>query len=331
MKKRFSIISASFLIILFTIGCGQVDNHQDYHLTPVASERPTRFIFASLEEFLYAHMSNREGRATGRLAEVATHVNFASLEELSLLIGLPNSYQLHDISVYRDGISVWYLPTEALASEEAIRYAIRNFQEFNFRIYFWDSDTPLSGVMLQDGATEEDLINGRYHFRARNSTFYWAHGRNMMALNMPNPNPTQDHHSISAISGNIEDFAATTNIHDLLQFTQTTTIDLQDEALVTSLIGTLYQLTFDLGTAPGEFAAFNNTSPINIPANANIHNFVTMHHENSPLSTLIPGRNEFLGWYLDANFTEPLSNLITRMPEGDVVLYARWAAEKETP
>ena len=274
-----------------------------------------------MEEFLYAHRAAREGRATGSLAEMAARLDFASLTELPLSINLPEIYRLSVITVYEERIRLWYLPEHTLISEEARRSAISPTQAFILQITRWTGvQSPMDGIMQQFGFTTEDLIDGRYYFREQTNTFYWAHGGNRLSLRLPNPSSgSHDAHMPSNITTG---FTGNT-VHDLLAFTETSTIDLDDDALITALIGDFYNLNFNLGVESGNFLTLEALAPISIPSGANINNFITMHHY-SRFASFGHANDDFLGWYLDAGFTTPLMNLITTMPARDVTLYARW-------
>jgi uncharacterized repeat protein (TIGR02543 family) len=247
--------------------------------------------------------------------------------ELVLPNNLPGAYQFHYMTVYEQSIWFWFVPEQSLASEEARRSAIDRQQYFNLIIFRWTYEdleswglqSSMHGIMQQFDFTEEDLIDGRF-LRERTETLLWAQGSELISLTLPRP-PLETRDT-APLGAGIIGFTGNT-IHDILPFTQTTTIDLLDEALVTALIGELYELTFDLGIESGSFAALNAATPISIPSGANISNFITMHHYER-FQEFGFARDDFLGWYLDANFTTPLSNLLTTMPFQNTTLYARW-------
>ena len=335
--KRLSIISITIFMLFALIGCGQQDDTTDYGQNissgtsgeisvseavspghgqaPAVHGIPDHLTFWSLEEFLYAHRAVREGTATGRLAEMAASIDFESLEELVLPNNLPGIYQIHQIEVYDTAIWVWFLPEGSLASEEARWDAGINRTYFLLRttrwtyedLESWGVQSPMDGIMRQDNATEDDLIDGTYHFNERTNTIYWARGSNRLSFHLPNTLPANQ-----------------STIHDLLPLTQTTTIDLLDEDLITELIGDFYQLDFNLGTFAGNTAASSAFPPILIPSGANIHNFITTNHEEIPIYNPTRRGHYFLGWYLDADFTIPLIRPLTLMPARDTTLYARW-------
>jgi len=253
--------------------------------------------FFSLEEFLYAYRIVREGNAVGNFARMATDLDFLSVVELPLLVNFPETHQLDYITVFREAVWVHYAPKEALVSEEARWNSAANQENFTLWISRWDSESPMSDVMQQDNIANEDLIDGR-HFSDITGSIYWAHGRELLILLLPNQ-------------------LYATSPYDL-PLTQTTTIDLRDEALVDYLIGELFQLTFNLGFASSDFPT------ISIPANANIHSFITTNHENIPIDNPTRRGHDFLGWYLDAGFTIPLSRILSPMPANDATLYAKW-------
>jgi len=332
MIKRLYIIVPLLLLSLAAIGCGQTETRYDIQeqdgihgdgqeiqynqvpaSNPTASEMPDMLAFPTLEEFLYAYRAVNNGSATGGLARVASSVDFTALDELFLSNNLPAGYRLHGILVYSWYVSTWYFNENHLASEDARRHAINTGQMFTLSVDRQGSDnmagldlyTLLDNIMRQDNATGEDLLSGKYHFRERNNTFFWLHNDDFFTLQMPRSYPSVP--------------------HDLLPFTETKTIDLTDEDLVNYLIGELFTLSFNLGFASSNFPL------ISIPANANIHSFITTNHENIPIDNPTRRGHIFLGWYLDAGFTQPLSRLLSPMPAHDATLYAKWERDENYP
>ena len=325
MKRLLTIIITTFMLFAIT-GCGQIgegiyyEQQHEAAQEPVAQPAPSlvnrTLGFASVEEFLYAHRAVREGRATGSLTNLAAAVDFLSLDELHIITNLPGTYRLHGIEIDGSGVGMWFFPEEAFVSMDAMHNARSNRYFFHFSFTRWDLDSPMAGVISQFGFTSEDIINGRYYFSETGGSgiFYWAQGREVFSMRLPRV--LHENHGISAFDVN--------NLHNMTQFAQTTTIDLHDEALVTALIGELYELTFSLGIASGEFPAFDNMAPINIPAGANINNFVAMHHGGLSIPTTSRIGGQFEGWYLDSRFTTPLVSFLTTMPARNTTLYARW-------
>ena len=325
---------AIMLFMLFAmIGCGQtgegINYGQQHEIVqqPVAQPAPSAVNSSlgvgSVEEFLYAYRAVKEGRATGNLANLAAAVDFISLNELHVLTNLPETYRLHGIEVDSGGVGMWFFPEDAFTSMDAMHNARDNRHFFHFSFTRWDLESPMAGVSRQFGFTDEDSISGRYYFResAGSVLFYWAYGREVLTMRLPRT--LHGNHGISAFGIDVINPTSDT-AHMMIPFTQTTTINLHDEALVTALIGNLYELTFNMGSASGEFAAFDTMAPINIPAGANINSFVAMHHEGLSIPGLSRNGGQFLGWYLDANFTIPLIDFLTTMPARNTTLYARW-------
>jgi len=276
--------------------------------------------FHSLEEFLYAYELVRSGDATGTLATMAVAADLASLVELPLLTVIPDGFKLDVIRAHNETVSLYYVPESFLVSEVA-RLNVSSEVSFQLRITRWDMNDPMEGIMRQFGFGEEDMVDGVF-FRERTNSLHLAHGNERITLRLPEsmrPNPNT---------------RGITDIHHLIPLTQTTTINLLDEALVTELIGDMYQLDFNLGIpnnadgSPAPLAAalapFYDADPIAIPSNANILNFVAMHHDHLNITNPTRLGYIFTGWFMDADFTMPVSQLITRMPDHDVTLYARW-------
>ncbi|MCL2397358.1 MAG: InlB B-repeat-containing protein [Defluviitaleaceae bacterium] len=341
--KRLSITSILLLTLLVIASCGRScdsldadaqHNHEQPANQPTASQILDRLEFFSLEEFLYAYRAVRGGSAEGELARVAKSVDFASLEELHLITGIPESYHLTSILIFDELISIRFLPEEYLVSDETIHGSRFSWPYFHFQynrwtwelLESWGVEDPLDGIMRSDGvrgfADGDHLINGRY-FHER-GTIHWAQDSKRFSLRLPNP--PRDSRDSSALGAGIIGFEGNT-VHDLLPFTELTTINLLDDALVAELIGETYQLNIDLGYASGSrgnLAAFHDALPIGIPANASIHNFITTNHSEFPIERPFIECYTFLGWYLDADFATPLSRIVSFMPPHDTTLYARW-------
>ena len=83
------------------------------------------------------------------------------------------------------------------------------------------------------------------------------------------------------------------------------------------------RLSFDLGNELNGSTIPESIDSILIPEGVNILNFLNTHHAS--FSTITPTRPEhtFLGWYMDAEFTLPLTEE-TLMPATSIALFARW-------
>jgi len=89
---------------------------------------------------------------------------------------------------------------------------------------------------------------------------------------------------------------------------------------------THYQLSFILC---GE-AAMDTIQPINIPIGVNILDYLMQNHNGFPEQGPIRQDYRFLGWYLDSDFTTPITDTF-RMPARDTTLYARWEQDDRQP
>jgi len=195
---------------------------------PPGCGRPIMPSFSTFEEFLYAHRAVIEGRARGDLVRMAEDADFASLTELLLPSNLPENYQIDFMEVNPTWVWVNILPEIALVSERTRESAISSGRYFTFGMTRWDSETPMVGIMQQFSFTERDLVEGVFLYeRSGSSTLYWAVGRELLSLRIPRMG--------------YEDY----NIHDLLQFTETTIIDLTDKAKVAELLIELSQASID--------------------------------------------------------------------------------------
>jgi uncharacterized repeat protein (TIGR02543 family) len=353
MRKSFALVAVVVFMLLAMFGCaympeetqasleyGIVNTAQEQETTVVPnsqndetgnvnpaypamrSPRPMPFGFSTLEEFLYALEVVRDGNANEALTNESIRTGFASLETLYLPANLPEAYRLVGITVGAEAVFATFAPENIPNSYST------GSDYFWFQFTRWTYEdleaggalTPLDGIMRQAQFTDEDLIDGRF-FYGRTNEFIWAEGSNRLTLRIPSLA-----HDMSALDGGIIGFEAN-SVYDLLPLTETIAIDLTDDALVNSLIGNVYQIHFDYGEVLGEAIVAMDTAPISIPANANISAFLSIHSDfpmHAPIFDGIMTGDRFLGWYLDAGFTTPLIEFHTRMPEGDITLYARW-------
>ena len=143
---------------------------------------PVSLDFSSLEELKEAYKLVRAGKADGELAKLTKSVNFAELEKLYLPTGVPEPYQLHKISVYKDSVQIRYSREEDLISGDTIKLAL---EYFNFIYSRSDPDYSLKGLMQQYGVAEKDLIDGKYLFRERSYTLFWQLDGGLMSLKLP--------------------------------------------------------------------------------------------------------------------------------------------------
>ncbi|MDR0951522.1 MAG: hypothetical protein LBM18_01175 [Oscillospiraceae bacterium] len=144
---------------------------------------PDQLYFSSIEQLLGAYIVAKESGTGGEelegfvseweatygdssLADVAESVNFTSLEKLYIPTGIPEDYELYRIRVNDDSMNFWYVHKNDMVSEEAIEDALVSFRCFIFIVTRWDADSSLlvDGMLEQNLATKEDLIDEKYLF-----------------------------------------------------------------------------------------------------------------------------------------------------------------------
>ena len=91
-------------------------------------------------------------------------------------------------------------------------------------------------------------------------------------------------------------------------------------------VTTYHTLTFNLNSTPANPTTPSTITPIDIPENERVLNFLNTYHDTFSATTPTGYGYTFEGWYLDSTFTTPLT-AATRMPANDVVLHARWQSD----
>ena len=234
--KRISIVTIAFIMIVLLARCGPADettvqttsgqhteNSSSQHTesTGLSGESINEdvFEFISDEEFLTSYRLVKAGKADGDIKQLADSVNLVALEKLYTPSSIPNNYKLYKIDIYENVVSSLYFLEEHMVSESAIRAAISQSQFFSFNFYRWDSNSPMEGILRQQGATEKDLINGKYLFVPPYS-LCWEIDRGVMQLDMPA--------SIEVIRGetSIVDYLGLNSVEELAQFAELKEIDL---------------------------------------------------------------------------------------------------------
>ena len=194
--KRFLVIGIMVFLALSFFGCGQHDEATDTNERALADQEyaradellacriPDTLSFSSLEQFAESHRAARNGRAVGELADTAKSVNFSEIEKFYVPTGIPEAYQLYDITVTEETVSFWYLLEKDLVSDEAISNALSQSQGLQFSFTRWELDSPMEGIMRQFDASEEDLIDEKYLFVEPNMLI-WALDRTIAYLYVP--------------------------------------------------------------------------------------------------------------------------------------------------
>jgi len=278
--------------------------------------------FYSLEEFFDAYIAAREGRVSpdSETARITAHVDFASLDEIHLLTKLPEIFRFAHISVSDESISIYYMPIEEDTGETR-RNAVLNNQYFQFVVtrttyedlVSWGHNSPLDGIMRQFEFTEEDLINGKYYFRERTRTLYWSQGSNRYGLTMPKVAHGND--DVTGLSADELGLAAEFSVNDMLKFTETITIDLQDEINIAAWSAGDFSMFEERlepeNTTATEPMASSTTPTLRFTVGSNnfLHNGIEKQTENAPFisqeRTMVPLRiiaealNAKVGWNSD--------------------------------
>ena len=228
--------------------------------------------FSSIEALLASYLIVKEGRADGDIREVvsgwdasrtewdasfsdsgliyvAESTDFTSLETFHLPVGIPEEFQIYRITVSEEDVAIWYLHKDDMVSEETRWDAIVQQRHFLFGFSRWDMDTDflMDGILRQNGASEEDLIDGKYLFVAPN-LFRWASDRKTFGLYTPLPPRVEGEFTIDedglmefvvdyTVESHIWDFVVdTATPADMVEFAETVTVDLLDTDEVMELI-----------------------------------------------------------------------------------------------
>ena len=245
--KQFLILCITILLLILLIVCGYyidditvvnngiiADYYDDFHeqeLTIAYSRVIDELVFSSIDDFLSGYMMVKNGRATGELAAMAESVDLMALERFHLPIGIPETYQLYQIVINELAVSIRFLPEEYLDSELATLNAIANQRDFHFAFYRWDLDRPMDGVLRQNRATEECLINERYLFVEPNM-FLWGDDRTVFLLYTP---LLQTRNEIARGESEITGMMVNDTVR-MVGLAETATINLLDTAMVSAFI-----------------------------------------------------------------------------------------------
>ena len=197
---------------------------------------PPEMRFFSIEEFIYAYVSVRDGRASDDLARRAINSDFASLDEIYLLTNLPGAYRIAEIMMSDEAVNFIYLPI----GEEDIIEIHFNVTRWTYEdLESWGANSPLDGIMRQDGRrggfTEEELIDGKYYFNGSrfSSSLYWAEGSNRFCLSVFSP--LYRNNDVSGFDAADLGLSTEISAHDMIKFAETIAIDLRDENNIATL------------------------------------------------------------------------------------------------
>jgi len=189
--KQFIVVISIILLLYSLIGCGKSSEKMiDDQFEPVSDTfdessdpAPLSLIwpsFASLEEFLHYLETLEERDVSEDVAELA------SLEKYYLPTGIPDSYKIYRIIATPTNIGFWYLPEEYLKSD--VETLLAESLRKNYLFFFSRDkiDAPIAGIMEQYGATESDLIDGRYlNVKISTNMLIWEEDGAAMWLYLP--------------------------------------------------------------------------------------------------------------------------------------------------
>jgi hypothetical protein len=274
MLKRFLIISTMlFALLTIAAGCvhaeGASAETEDYEYNEdaiLSDPHPVMsLMFTSIEELLNAYVAAREGRtfsdSTGRgVSFMAGEINFTSLGTIYLLTNLPEAYQITRIDVHNRGLWIFYVADEGSRFNPSFSFRFTHFTDEE--LDSWGMSTPLDSFMEQFGFTEEDYIDGKYLFDARNNELFWAEGGTRLILEVPR-------------TANRNHIASRYSINDMIRFAETIVIDLQDEDNIAVW-------------SAGDFSAIKELLPQGIAAAKQTGSSLT------PTLHFTIGRNDFL-------------------------------------
>jgi len=117
-------------------------------------------------------------------------------------------------------VNFWYLPEKYLGSDDSIQSAIIQQQYFLFSLYRGESNSTMADFLHEEGATEKDLIDGKYFFREPHS-LYWTLDKKLMYMCIP-ASPEVIRGDISVV-----EYLGLSSVADLAKFAETTVVDLR--------------------------------------------------------------------------------------------------------
>jgi len=272
--KRLLLMAFTLFLLLMYVGCGQHNgkyemneatsigaykeayNEQELMVEEVVDE----LVFSSIVDFLAAYRAVRVGSditdfvadsTSSNYAYLTESVDFLALEKLYMPIGIPEEYQLCKIALNDEGIAFWYLHKADLVFENAFLKATSQQQHFIFGfIRRWDFNSPMDGILRQNGATKEDLIDGKYLFVMPNM-FIWSFGRELLYMYTPLPSP--DYRIIEPDDNTTKLKWPPDYAYELVKFAEVEVVDLLDEDAVTALIRQYQSASQDLAQDVGAF------------------------------------------------------------------------------
>ena len=141
--------------------------------------------FSSLEEFnTYIRSAEEDG-------DVA---DLASLEFYFLPVGIPEGYNLYKITAGKEDIGFWFLPDEALSSNETAVAA--EAQREHFLFISNRGSYQFKSVMEQFSVVKDDLIDGKYIYVEYLNLIIWEQDNVTLMLYLPKDYAISDFDSL---------------------------------------------------------------------------------------------------------------------------------------
>ena len=217
--KRFLALMLSLFLITALVACNQNEWYDEIMVTPAIDFTE----FLTLEDFLNAY-----------IAVGTENTIFASLEILYLPAGIPEEFEIGLITVTEYYVAFRFLPKEVSPQNRNEFWdAMSQYPSFEFSI-FWVEDAEYEmGRILQDrNVSRAELIDEKYLFDYPN-LFVWEGDGALLSLYTPRREHNERGESIVAteIGGVPLD-----NPYEMIQFTETVTIDLRDTNAVRAMI-----------------------------------------------------------------------------------------------
>ena len=189
MKKWRSLCLICIIFLCCLSGCGSTEDITEPAVEEIepteAAEQEAISVYPADLDVFYSLESFLDYAAT---AESGGLADLASLEYFYLPTGIPEGYRLYKITAAKNDIAFWYLPEEALTSDDTILSAESRNEQFMFispRVYYswfagdetmltWQEDDDLLMLYLPKNIEVEDrdtLCSAQKYVRTEDNTF----------------------------------------------------------------------------------------------------------------------------------------------------------------
>jgi len=193
---------------------------------------PDRLAFSSLNELIASYnataaskANNVSSRIDSILPNLEESVNLLALERLYLPTNIPSEYQLHQITVFENNVSLVYLHIDDLVSEDTIVEALIHQRHFLFNFTRWNVESPMEGILQQNDATIDDLIDGKYLLVEPN-LLIWASDNEVIYMYVP----LMPRHTLGQRELTNDDAISVEHALEQIRFTETMVVDLRNDA-----------------------------------------------------------------------------------------------------